>query len=412
MELYLKRTIVLLVMAFSLHPLSAQSMDELKRWLAMPDRPVLEQQSFAKKALSAAEAEEAGKLLSNDEKKRVLTSDVEEWKGTLLKHNDYSFKFAYCVFGEKPADGRSLYISLHGGGGAPPDINDQQWENQKRLYKPAEGVYVAPRAPTDTWNMWHQEYMDYFLDRLIRLAIVFADVNPEKVYILGYSAGGDGLYQLAPRMADRWAASAMMAGHPGDASPLNLLNLPFAIYMGGLDKAYDRNILAKKWELMLDSLQKNEGEGYIHDVHIYPDKPHWMDRRDTIAIPWMAKFKRNSLPEKIIWRQDDVLEQHLYWLSVPQSCMKAGNEIIADYNHNTVRISKCDSDTLIINLNDKMVDLDKPVCVMFNSKKIFCKKVIRSIVPIGKTIKSRGDDSYIFSAQLAVIKGKKVIQMK
>lgn len=52
-------------------------------------------------------------------------------------------KFDYRVFGEKPADGRSLYISMHGGGNAPEALNTQQWQNQIRLYEPAEGVYVA-----------------------------------------------------------------------------------------------------------------------------------------------------------------------------------------------------------------------------------------------------------------------------
>ena len=54
---------------------------------------------------------------------------------------------------------------------------------------------------------------------------MLGDVDPNRVYIMGYSAGGDGVYQLAPRMADRWAAAAMMAGHPNDASPLGLRNI-------------------------------------------------------------------------------------------------------------------------------------------------------------------------------------------
>jgi poly(3-hydroxybutyrate) depolymerase len=33
--------------------------------------------------------------------------------------------------------------------------------------------------------------------RLIEDLIVLEDVNPDRVYLLGYSAGGDGVYQLA-----------------------------------------------------------------------------------------------------------------------------------------------------------------------------------------------------------------------
>jgi dienelactone hydrolase len=34
------------------------------------------------------------------------------------------------------------------------------------------------------------------------MAEAMLDVNPNKVYVMGYSAGGDGVWRLAPRMAD------------------------------------------------------------------------------------------------------------------------------------------------------------------------------------------------------------------
>jgi hypothetical protein len=50
------------------------------------------------------------------------------------------------TFGEAPEGEKSLWISMHGGGGAPPQINDQQWLNQIRLYAPQEGIVIAPRG--------------------------------------------------------------------------------------------------------------------------------------------------------------------------------------------------------------------------------------------------------------------------
>ena len=75
---------------------------------------------------------------------------------------------------------------------------------------PAEGVYVAPRAPFDDWNMWFRAEMNDFFRMLIAAAVVEMEVNPDKVYLLGYSAGGDGVWRMAPRMADRWAAASMI----------------------------------------------------------------------------------------------------------------------------------------------------------------------------------------------------------
>ncbi len=59
---------------------------------------------------------------------------------------------------------------MHGGGGAPSEVNDQQWQNQVKLYDAPPGVgglYVAPRAPTDTWNLWHEAHIDALFSRLI-----------------------------------------------------------------------------------------------------------------------------------------------------------------------------------------------------------------------------------------------------
>ena len=76
--------------------------------------------------------------------------------------------------------------------------------------------------------------------------------------MLSSSAGGDGVYQLAPRMADRFAAAAMMAGHPNETKPLGLRNLPFAVLMGGDDAAYDRNKKAEEWKQALADLRADD----------------------------------------------------------------------------------------------------------------------------------------------------------
>jgi poly(3-hydroxybutyrate) depolymerase len=193
----------------------AQPTKKIKAWLAQPVQSrTAFHQSFFNLTLNKKQAKEVAALLLDDAHKQLRLALENQWKNKALIHDDDTLRFDYKIFGERPADGRSLYISMHGGGNAPARVNDQQWKNQVGLYKPAEGVYLAPRAPTNTWNLWHEPHIDTLFEQLIRAAVLFEGVNPNKVYIMGYSAGGDGVYQLAPRMADRWAAAAMMAGHP------------------------------------------------------------------------------------------------------------------------------------------------------------------------------------------------------
>ncbi len=63
---------------------------------------------------------------------------------------------------------------------------------------------------------------------------------------LGYSAGGDGVYRLGPRLADYLGGACMMAGHPGEASLHNLKNIAFSIHVGELDHAYNRNVIGQE----------------------------------------------------------------------------------------------------------------------------------------------------------------------
>ena len=186
------------------------------------ERRPIDTQDFARLPLTRNEAAQIRDRLWTDYRRRIRTERAAEMNDRVLRHGEHKLRFSYRVLGDPPADGRSLFISMHGGGGAPARVNDRQWENQKNLYTPDEGVYLTPRAPTNEWNLWHQTHIDPLFDRLISNLVVFENVNPNRVYLMGYSAGGDGVYQLAPRMADRWAAAAMMAGHPNEASPLGL----------------------------------------------------------------------------------------------------------------------------------------------------------------------------------------------
>ena len=310
------------------------------------------------------------------------------------------------VFGTPPADGRSLWISLHGGGGAPPEVNDQQWQNQIRLYEPPEGLYIAPRAPTNGWNLWHEGDIDDLFDRLIENCVMLAGVNPDKVYLMGYSAGGDGVYQIAPRMADRFAAASMMAGHPNDASPLGLRNLPFAIFSGADDAAYGRNEVAAKWGKHLDELAKNDPGGYPHRLTIYPGLGHWMNRKDAEAVPWMAQLTRNPWPDKIFWHQSGRLHDRFYWLALPAGTAQPGLDIRAAVSHNTITIDAPDVARITLRLHDRLVDLDQPVKVVLNGKTVFEAKVTRQADTILKSLQQRADPYSAAVALLEVTGGK------
>jgi hypothetical protein len=280
---------------------------------------------------------------------------------------------------------------MHGGGGAPARVNDRQWTNQIKLYTLEEGIYVAPRGPTDNWNLWHEAHIDPMFDRLIEDYVALRGVDPDRIYLMGYSAGGDGVWQLSPRMADRFAATAMMAGHPNEASLLGLRNLPFALFVGGADKAYDRNKVVAERAAELDKLEASDPGGYVHFARVYPDLPHWMSGKDAEAIPWMAKYSRNPWPKKIVWFQDDVTHTRFYWLAIPEETAKVGQKIVAEVAGQKIKLDGDVPNGITLRLSDELLDLDQPLEVSLGDKKIFEGRVERSPEAIRKSLQERAD---------------------
>jgi hypothetical protein len=255
-------------------------------------------------------------------------------------------------------------------------------------------------------------HMNRFFDRLIEDMIAFEDVNPNRVFVMGYGSGGDGVYQIAPRMADHWAAAAMMTGHPNTVSPLSLRNVPFTLHVGERDAAFDRNKLAREFGQSLDALRANDAKGYEHFVQLHPG----MDRShpaDAVAIPWMSKYSRDPVPDRVVWKQvgvflDRILfpsrhSDRLYWLAVPPGEVNLDSLVIASRAGQTIEINTVDGvKRLLVRLDDRMADLDKPVLVKHAGAVLASSIVPRTMEVMIRTLIGRGDPDLMFSAEVEV----------
>lgn len=379
--------------------------------LALPAPSAAAGDSPAAAPLTKDQADAAVRTALKSIADRSRAARVKELKSGVLEIDGARMPFWSALYQDgkpvaakdAPARGkpRPIWISMHGGGGAPAQVNDQQWENQKRLYQPPEGIYVAPRAPSNEWNLWHQAPVDRLFDRLIEDLVITQQGDPDRVYLMGYSAGGDGVYQLAPRMADRFAAASMMAGHPNEAKPDGLRNLPFAIHMGALDGAYDRNKIAAQWGTMLDGLAQADPGAYVHVTDIHAGKGHWMDREDAKAVPWMAGFTRDPRPRKVVWLQDDVTHPRLYWVENPDP--KQGQRVVVEREGQEIRVLEAPPGIrLRFLLDDAMLDLDGEVRVTQGGTELFKGRVPRTRATVERVLADRYDPRSAFVAELEV----------
>lgn len=346
---------------------------------------------------------------------------------------DVKMKYGMEVIGEPGPEGYPVYIALHGGGSSStPDSNDRQWNHMAVYYKEhvKSGIYVNPRGVRDTWDTHGNPESYPLYDRLIENLIVFYNADPNRVYLMGFSAGGDGVYLAGPRMADRFAALHMSAGHPNNGSLVNLYHTPIQLQVGMNDAAFDRNHETVRYQLYLDSLQSENPEGYIHNAYVHVDKPHnfgdnvqdaqqvlidnraWLaagivTRRmvDANAVHFLEGFVREPVPGRIIWELTNRSESKMrrtgsfYWLKASQECHKGTVIVHLDAEENSIVVEKDDTECQITAfLRDGMLDLDRPVTVVHPDGHRTVHTVERTRETIQETIQDRGDKNYIFTA--------------
>jgi hypothetical protein len=358
-------------------------------------------------ALSRAAAQRVTGLLWGDLLKRQAGSVSNELAAKQIVIEGKTLKWMEKTFGDSPDGRHSLWITLHGGGQGTEQGNDRNWTGYYSRYEfPPGSINVAPRAPANTWDMWHVQWVDGLFDRLIADMVAQRGVDPDRVYVIGYSAGGDGVYQLAPRMADRFAAACMCAGHPNAVTPEGLRNLPFFLYMGGDDSAYRRNEVVREFSAKMDALQAADPDGYPHRLTVYAGLQHNMQGREAEVIPRMFKSQRMAWPKRVVWKENDnFVHQRFYWLERAEGGdTNAGTMYAARVEGQTITIEAPASGQLVLRLSDKLVDLDQPVSVVAGTsgKTIFEGKVARSVAAIAASLEERVDAELVAAAKLPV----------
>lgn len=193
------------------------------------------------------------------------------------------------------------------------------------------------------------------------------------------------------------------AGHPNGASPLSLRNVAFAVQVGALDTAYDRNLAAKDYGVQLDTLRAADPGGYEHFVKLHPDKGLWMDLDDAVALPWMAGFRRNARPDRVVWKQGGAPHERSYWLAVPPGTLKGDALVIATQHAGHIEIETAEKvSRLVIRLDDQMADLDMNLSISYRGKLVFVGPATRTISTMLRTLADRGDPGLMFDAEVTV----------
>jgi pimeloyl-ACP methyl ester carboxylesterase len=326
----------------------------------------------------------------------------KEYETNQVTFGDYLSPYTIKSVGTRPANGWPLFIAMHGGGSGPKEMNDEQWGEMQIYYKdhPELGgyKYLALRAPNDTWNGFYDVYIYPLIDNLVKEYLLFGDVAPNKVFIMGYSHGGYGAFAIGPKEPDLFAAIHASAAAPtdGETTGKTLRNTIFTNMVGGLDTDYGRLDRDKKFAGEIDAMRGDNPSLYPVNVTVAPGLRH-SELHDRDKIVDMYPAVRNAVPRDLTWLQTDNVIHDFFWLHT--DAPDKTKEIDAVCKDNTVTATLTPNVTSATALLDsRLVDFTRPVTFDVNGTKT-TRKLTPSLRTLGQTMLRRGDPDLAFTAE-------------
>jgi len=337
----------------------------------------------------------------------IHTSLKADFDTNVVRFEQYTSPYTVKRVGERPAKGWPLFIAMHGGGGAPKAVNDSQWKQMQRYYKdhPEAGgyLYLALRAPNDTWNGFYDNYVYPLIDNLILQFRLFGDIDPDKVFIMGYSHGGYGAYAIGPKMPDRFAAihASAAAATDGETTGKTLRTTPFTVMVGELDTMYGRYERNQKFKEQIEQLRGGRADIYPVTITIVKGNGHTgLPDRDKIKDMYPAV--RNPVPRELTWLMTDGVVRDFFWLHVARPGKQ--QEILTSCQHNRFVITANAGVTNATVLMDtRLVDFKQPVDIELNGATV-TRRFAPNLKTLCETLARRGDPAYAFSAEFTVAK--------
>ncbi|MCA9295454.1 MAG: hypothetical protein KC983_03035, partial [Phycisphaerales bacterium] len=328
----------------------------------------------------------------------------KDFEAHIVRAGAYESPFTMKTVGTRPEHGWPLVIAMHGGGGAPQDVNDAQWRHMQVYYRDVPDVggykYCALRAPTNEWNGFYTDYVYPIIEQLIRNALLFEDVDPDRVHLIGYSHGGYGAFAIGPKMPDRFASIHASAAAPtdGETSAKTLRTVRFSCMIGELDAAYGRIDRCRAFAEALRELRGERTDIYPATVTVIPDQGHGgLPDRDMIRT--MHPVIRRPHPREVLWEQTDSVITHLYWLSDPAPAKS--REIFATCHDNVITLESTTIDAITLHLDEHLVDLTKPVTIR-TAAGAHSQTLTPTIGELVETMAERGDPRLMSSCRLEI----------
>ncbi len=327
-----------------------------------------------------------------------------------------------------------LILGLHGGGVGAGSASEAsgKWKLPKTMSMYPQGI----RLVHDTWNSVHGER---FLLTMIEIGKVQYDIDPDRVFSMGFSMGGTGSMFMAGRHPDLLAAAIPAHGvvpadkvkepDPDKVGRMehglvpNMRNLAVYFYTGENDVNCEPGTFIKAWR-QIQELRKADAGGYdLVRFKSHPGIAHTFPPGEpTKGYKYVRDQRRNALPTKIVWEYNNApwppgdnededkasrrIKRWMYWLRCerPEDRM-----LVTAKRKDTEGEHVIDLDVTIafpedftIFLNDDMYDTTKEVVVRLDGKEVYRGRPKPDFATILESLDAKLDRTLTFDRRIKI----------
>lgn len=154
-------------------------------------------------------------------------------KGDVLR---YTLAVPFLPSGKKVP----LVMALHQGGQITPYFSEGYLKGQvEPALRDLGAIIVAPDIPAASWiDPLSEEVILEFIDQVLRLTRTWP-VDPDRIVLTGYSAGGIGTWYLTNKHPEVFSAGLAVAADPLVGDRRGAEAVPLYIVHGGRDEVFD-----------------------------------------------------------------------------------------------------------------------------------------------------------------------------
>jgi hypothetical protein len=248
----------------------------------------------------------------------------------------------------------------------------KSWPLLVVLHGLGDGPIIAPSidsmvqiGPFGRGDMWYHGIGEQDVFECIEFAKQIFNIDPDRIYLCGFSMGGTGTFELGLKHPDIWAACAPVCGTMKNPDMVaNGRNLPFWINTGSQDRVVpakdSKRAYEKAVELGFEHWKYTEYEGMGHSF--------WIDWSQIEK--WLLSQRKLHNPPNISFACEE--PSRAYWVEITGklNCTKIAR-IDVKTTSGKIEVKTSNIADYALYLKEAPVKISEEIMIIENDKKIF-----------------------------------------